>query len=572
MAATQRAGRARSAERTFRGYRLQLLYTLWRCLTGPSGGSIRLEGFEDLDVFDAEGVLAEAIQVKAYNAPLTLSDVQEEKSGSTSLRQRIAAIRALFPNARIKISSYSGFGPELAAFDEGDVAARRRVGTKVGSVGSDVELADVLEFEHCDEQAIAARVTEEVASGIAGADVTTSTELMLYWLFQAAEARATVTRDSALERLGQVGRFVSGRAAHAAEWFTSIRPLTRSVDSGALDALRVQFDNGVNVRFEHVVAGLDVLRPEKLEVVVDGFRKGSVVIIHGVSGQGKSCLAYRYMHDHVPNALGYEIRRIADLLQAQRIVLALSEHARQCTTPVYVYIDVQPGDAQWATLLEELAVVPQLRILVGIREEDWRRGRPVGASTAFHDVALTFDEVEARQIFDHYLDRGRRTFVDFDDAWRHFGGAGPLLEFTYLLTHHDTLHVRLAQQVATLRAELSPKELNFLAAILSASEFGCALNVRRASDAAKLDRPLATLDRLEREYLVRVADDPERVEGLHAVRSRIALDLVCDGAFLTWAAAAELALTALPEDAIETFLFQGLNTFTWVADHRNLAT
>jgi hypothetical protein len=557
VAVTQRSSRSRSAERTFRGYRLQLLYTLWRCLTGPSDGAIRLEGFEDLDVLGGDGVIVEAVQVKAYNTPLVLSDVQDEQTGPTSLRDRIAAVRASSPDARIKITSYSGFGPELAAFDKGDAKARRRVSAKV-RLGTGVELADVIELEECDENTIAASVFEQVATGIAGADVTTSTELMLYWLFQRAEARATITRALVLERLEQVGRFVSGRAAHAAEWFTSIRPLTRGLEHASLDALQLQFDNGVNVRFEHVVAGLDVLRPEKVQAVVDGFKKGSVVIVHGASGQGKSCLAYRFMHDHVPDALGYEIRRVADLPQAQRIVLALSEHARQCKTPVYVYVDVQPGDAQWSTLVEELAVVPQLRILVGIREEDWRRGRPVGASTVFEDLALAFDEIEARTLFDRYLDRGQRAFVDFEDAWRNFGGAGPLLEFTYLLTHHDTLHARLAQQVATLRAELSSNELTFLAAILAASEFGCALSVRRASDAANLDRPLATLERLEREYLVRVTDDPERVEGLHAVRSQIALDLVCDGAFVTWAAAAELALGALPEDAIETFLFQGL--------------
>ena len=55
------------------------------------------------------------------------------------------------------------------------------------------------------------------------------------------------------------------------------------------------------------------------------------------------------------------------------IALALVEHANALNTPLAIYIDISHRDVGWTDLIRELARHQNLKILVTIREEDWRR-------------------------------------------------------------------------------------------------------------------------------------------------------------------------------------------------------
>lgn len=547
----------RDAGSSFRGYRLQLLYTLWRVLEEPANRAVKLEGLEDLDVLDSSGALLEAVQVKAYRKPLTLSDLQKNSAGATSLDARVRQIRRTAPSGVLRIVSFSGYGDELREAWDGDKKQQLAVQSKLSSLASEVSPFEAIALDVTSEDVLRSAVFAHLQDSLAGADFESATELLLFWLFIRAEARATISRAALLNRLEGVGRFVNARTARALEWFVSILPIEDPITSPPA-GLAEQFQNGVSVRYPHVVAGLDVNRPGKLRAIHDAFTTSNVVVVHGASGQGKSCLAYRYLHDFVPGLLRYEVGPLAGLEQAQRVATVLVDHIRHAQLPIFIYIDVGPGDESWVTIVERLTTWPNVHVLVTIREEDWARGRPVGARVSFADIELLFDKTEAQMLFDAFTAQGQLEFVDFADAWRMFGAGGPLLEFTYILLHHETLHQRLRQQTATLLNELQAQELLFVRAILSAGEYGCQLDLSRLLATVPLPRPQTTIARLEAEYLIRRDDAGANIEGLHPVRSSIAQSFLSDPIISPWQVSARTALAALPESQLERFLFETL--------------
>ena len=76
-----------SAISALKGYRTQFLYSLYYILSSLSDDFIyRLEGEEDLDVFDNNGKLHFAIQLKNLGKPITLSDILSDSKTSFIIR------------------------------------------------------------------------------------------------------------------------------------------------------------------------------------------------------------------------------------------------------------------------------------------------------------------------------------------------------------------------------------------------------------------------------------------------------------------------------------------------------
>jgi hypothetical protein len=85
--------------------------------------------------------------------------------------------------------------------------------------------------------------------------------------------------------------------------------------------------------------------------IAQGFQNTNVVIIHAASGQGKSTLAYRHLHDMYPNKWRFSIKRVQDVQHALQIALALSGFAEAVEVPIAVYLDVHPRDTEWTELV-----------------------------------------------------------------------------------------------------------------------------------------------------------------------------------------------------------------------------
>lgn len=566
----------------YRGYRLQALYTLSRVLerAGGDGFVYQPEGREDLAVFSAGQALLEIIQVKQRTQNLALSSFEPEKRDS--FFNRVAAELKTNPEARILIVAFGSVGPELEKAVAEDGPDRARVARKLANHKhlSEAEAAflfEKIQLVLVDEDDLRHRVYAALEGSLAGVDTNSAFELLSYWLYVCAEKKTKIARGDVIERVNAAGRFAASRAAHHKEWFTSVVPLEGEVTTGETpgrDELSDEFYRGISTRYEHILAGLDVARPQKLQEIAAKFGDKRVVIVHAASGQGKTTLAYRYLHEYFPREWRFRVRSLAGREHALSVALALTAHADAVGAPLAIHLDVSPQDQGWVELVKQLSTHRSVRVLVTVREEDWRRASVSVAEFEFGEVELSFDRTEAGAIYESLVrKRPPADLLDFEEAWEKFGGAGPLMEFIYLVTQGDSLRQRLSQQVAHLENEVREGRLNAaelellrLASIASASE--ARLLLRPLVERLVLPAPQSTLRLFEKEYLLRVSDDGSRVQGLHPIRSMILTDLLTDATFAPWDDVASACLPFIDEEDVGGFLLHAFSRH--FGEHVNL--
>lgn len=555
---------AAGAKAALQGFRLQALYTLAALLRPGSENLIfHPEGKEDLDVY-AGSELRRVIQVKAHAGPLSLSALGLSQDDSFLRR---AADFAPRQGLEIVVATFGPIGPELEGAWAGEAKHRDAVAAKLREQKfSDEKIGNLfasVRFEPVHEAALGREVFDFLSESLLGGDPQSAFDLLVAWLYNAAEERRRITTADVRDRITRVGRYLAERAAHHQEWFTSIVPLADALlTAERREELAREYHRGVSARFDHIIAGQDVVREEKLRRIDEAFSDSKVVIIHGASGQGKSTLGLRYLHDFVPAAWRFSIRFVADRTHALRVATALAGHLRAVAAPMYVYLDVSPRDADWPELVRVLAEQPDVKVLITIREEDLARVSVSEAELGFpRAVQLQLTEAEARQIYDKLVARRPADrFLSFLEAWAQFGGQGPLLEFTYLISQSETLEATLRAQVRRLRDEvrrgdLPEADLAFLRLASVAGAYEARADVAGLAAAAGLADPAGTLELLESEYLVRRSREGRYVESLHPIRSAILAAELTDPAFAPWAESAVLCIDHLPETDLEAFLF-----------------
>lgn len=556
------------ASASFRGYRHQCLYTLHRALTLSIDEVVQPEGIEDLAVFDGAH-LAEVCQVKSVGEPLA---VHHLKAARGSFFTRAAAVLREDPNCDLRIVSFGPVGPELAAAIASDGPERSRVISKLSadSSVSPEELRAVFERLHpideVTEPALEGSIESRLAQLVTGIDAKASLDLLMFWVYRFAEARSALTRARVEKQLVDVGRYLSERTAHHLEWFTTIEPLEDlTIDATRRDALAAEIHHGMQARWEHIQAGVTVPRPAQLGRIEDALRDKRVAVVHGASGQGKSTLAYQFMRD-LPEVWRFRVRRIDDREHAARIAMLLASFGRTLELPAYVLVDVGASDTSWPELVARMYEEENLRILVAIREEDWRRSEPSRATFDLADVPLyELQRPEAEDIF-RGLDATARSreILDFEQAWTTFGGEGPLLEFVHVATQGSTLRDVLREQLGRIldearRGTRPSQEIDLLRHVAVASAYGARLRLGDLVEALSVPAPVRAVDLLEREYLVRVEEGGAAITGLHPVRSGIIADLLTDPVLDPWLTTARSCLPLLYEEDLEIFLLHAFS-------------
>lgn len=552
------------------GYRVQALYSLKRILSQVSSDCVfKLEGLEDLDVLNGSGHIVELIQVKKYDS-LKLSDLAPlSLSKSGSFFGRVIHALGQDDTRAIKLVNFGRIGPEMGGAWEGNKKEMQNITRKLVEAGFSQPQVDSI-FNHVELISIDEEQEEEEVYGLlrgmlAGIDPTHAFELLHYWLFLCMEQRITVIQADAIDKITHVGRFLAERRDQHDQWFTTIQPLEdRQITADEYEGLQKEFFEGGFTRYEHILAGLDFYREQKLAALNAGFQSHNVVIVHAASGQGKTTLAYRYLHDRFPSNSRFAIQRIESIQHALHVASALNGHANALQAPMAILVDVNPRDTAWPELIKQLARHPYLQALVTIREEDFRRANVSGTEFGFIDVDLDFDEQEAKLIFERAKTAlSQTTFLDLEEAWDAFGRSGPLLEFVYLLTQTISLRQRLESQVNRIRDEvreknLAPDELQFLRLIATATAFEARLNTRKLISSLDLPDPDRTLQFYEKEYLIRVSGEGQYVEGLHAIRSGILVDLLTSVDVTPWLEIAVDVLPMIVEEDLESYILHTL--------------
>lgn len=556
------------ANQALRGYRRQTLYALSRVIgVRDNDDTFQLELYEDFAVVDQDGKPLEIVQVKDYSDDLNFSTLRD-------FFYRTAIQLRSNPNTSTKVVSFGSVGPELdkAWQEEGKERerVREKLSKKVQGIGRGATLteADIdrvfssVEIVKVDEGTLESEVFAFLNNTLAGGQPNHAFELLQAWLLRLSEKSARVTYGEVLDRLTNVGKYLRAREEHHQQWFTSVKPLEDElVAEKELDLLREDFYQGINTKYRHVLGNIDAVRAAKLQKIRQGFDASNVVIVHGASGQGKSTLAYRYLHDYVPSSSRFEIVAIEDSRHALDIARALSGHFQAIGTEMYVYIDAQPSNNFWTQVVQELSEYSGLKLLITVREEDFRRIDTPGTALGLPEtIELTFTRAEGEEIYqDLAKHRAPEHILGFEEAWERFGSSGPLLEFVYLVTQNESLRERLAKQVKHLedevrRGDLAPSEFDLLRVVAAASAYGTRLDLAKLIKRLGLTVPKATVERYEKEYLLRTSMDGRYIEGLHSLRSTILTDLLTDPVLQPWHEVVEPIIKTAVESDLEAFL------------------
>jgi hypothetical protein len=555
------------ATAAYRGYRLQALYALFRIL--DQNGDNRLifqpEVLEDLSIQDEKGNLLEVIQVKSGH--LTLSSFKE------SFFIRINSLIKSQNPPRIVVASFSDVGPELLQAIKKEGPERERVAKKLKAkykiIHSREEakiLLEHLELKYLNELELKEIVYGHLKNSLIGMDPESAFDLLNFWLYIYSEKKHAIAKSDIIKKIENIGKFLAARAAYHDEWFRSIKPIDDlQIDSEKSSKLYEEFYHGISARYDHILSNTDALRPTKIQEITVKFKESRVVIIHGASGQGKTTLAYRYLHDYFPNMWRFEVELIENRLHANNIACAIIGHADAIGIPIAIFIDVSAKDLDWPVLVEQLAYHQNIRILVSIREEDYRRSSIQDFKIQFRDIDLAFDIFEAQEIYRSLEETMiSRQFLSFEEAWKAFGGGGPLMEFVYLVTQGESLQKRLKEQVVRLEdesrhGEIEPGEIELLRLVSVASAYNARFKIEQLIDCLKLAAPRRTFELFEKEYLLRLSTDGSLVSGLHPIRSEILVDLLTDPVITPWSECAIMSLPYIFELDIENFLLHAFS-------------
>lgn len=557
------------ATASYRGYRKQALYALSRICSNSPQHFFQPEKYEDLTIFDDTSKVLEVIQVKDYSDPLSISDFSSPDKSDSFFRRSLQLVKE-HPAANIKIVSFGPIGKEMADAWNGDKSARELIRKKLNKHGFTPQEADKLficvSIHKEDEERLTDQILSDIRKSLAGIDPASTLDLLHFWLFRASENKEVITYGGLKEKVNSVGRYLAERATHHREWFTSIVPLEDNIiREDERDTLAKEFYQGIGTQYRHILSGFDVRRQDKLRAIDFALNNKRVVVIHGASGQGKSTLAYRYLHDFFPEQWRFEIRLVENRQHALQIARALEGHARAINVPMVVYIDVSPRDIGWSDLVKELSIQKNIYVLVTIREEDFRRTYISRSDFDFETIELTFNETEAIEIFESLTAVQRSGhFLSFDEAWKRFGSKGPLLEFVYLVTQNEALQDRLRSQIARLQdlvreGKFGRNEIKMLRMVAVASAYDARLAIEPLCRYLDLIEPSRTIELFESEFLLKQSSDKRNIEGLHPIRSSIMSEFLTDDSSNPWL---EVALECLPiivEDDLEVFL---LHTFS----------
>jgi hypothetical protein len=568
-----------NASATYRGFRNQALYVLYRLLTDEAAADqiYRPESAEDLAIYQAGEVLIEAIQVKDYSSGLSLSAFKPESP--KGFFARFQARRNQHPHCTTKLVILGTLGPELLGAIEGDHAHRGRVVAKLSEANQSLSPQDISTMLdalrgnviHSNATNLLSAVSETLRDSAVAGDLNVTINLLIYWIFEASENMRDLTKDGLLKQLTRISVYLAVLRDNSAHWGSTIRSIEEtSLDESQRAQLIAQYRRGVQARWEHILADADCVRTDRLLEIHHKIQSQPVVIVRGASGQGKSSLGWRYLRDFCPEGVRFHVRLVEGRQHALQIANALGDHVRKLNLQAVAYLDVAPADSGWTELVRELAV-SGLKVLITVREEDFRRANIALGDFAYAEVVLEgITKEEAEPIFSVLAGSNESPQVDFEEAWSVFasGDQGPLLEFTYLAFAGESLDSRIASQVnriqrdaTTGRNDLTSAHIELLALASIAAETGASVNLESLCTAVELNPLLLPLNQLANEYLLQQSTDGSAttITGLHALRSRAVVKALFSEAPERWAIYAARVLPLIVDQDLGVFLLSAFS-------------
>ena len=540
------------AQAAWKGFSSQTLYIASRLISDKDGYEYYPEDVEDL-VIKKNNVVIEAVQVKNISASLTLSSLAGTKTSQSGegFFNRMCSLHEQYPSFNnVNVVYFNSLGTELQEIQEGNANTKRTIIKKLvddhGLCEEDaIWLIDSLHFEKVNLNDLDSNIQNQITDYVPVMSAPTlAKELLIQHISVLSKSKGYTTLQLWEEKIHEIGTNIASLDGFYKEYNKSLVRLDEFKLNDDYVHLQKEYSQGIAAHPSHIRNNLDFKRNYWMEEIQSVIDTKGVAIVKGVSGQGKSTLCYRYLMDTYPEGCVFCVRIIANEGQAQSLVSALDGLGKH-NESLIIYIDVQQGETLWAFLLQELQVRGlSIPVLISIRDEDYNQTSISGKQIKYGIVELTLTKEEAEQIYNTYTEtKPHEEHRTFEEAWEIFGGQGPLIEFTYFITHNQVLAQRLHEQIdALLQERISDEWLELLQVVCYVGRLGCSINITDVKNEIHCSNIYAAIRRLQDEYLIKVVDE-NTIEALHPVRAKIIFDVLCN---LIYTSSKEIVFKALP--------------------------
>lgn len=509
----------RGASSAWEGFQRQTIYICSRIAEGVKANYLP-ETVEDLAVIFPDESL-ELVQVKSISSDFTLSVLKPNKEDS--FFRHIIHFYKLGIRVIPKIVVFGKLGAEMANFVSGDVSSKNAIAKKLSNYFPDQAdfvsyLLETLIVEECEEDALKDCIYRNlgdffeasVAPDMVFRELTTKVE-------ECSRSRGSIDGDWLISASRQIAQKAAALRGCANQYGITIQPLSNIASESLGSEDQLNYRLGVSARLSHIINGFDVARPRLFMAIEQAFTRSRIVLVRGASGQGKSTACYRYLYDK-GLFWSFSISSAMDEKDANEIAACLRGLSEETHEPVYAYIDGATGRG-WSSLANEInKSVPNVRLLVSIREEDLNESPATEWNFSCSYVYAKLDKDEAREIFEYF--KTETAFPSFEESWKSFGGEGPLMEYIFSITQGVSLKRMLRSQVATIAAHADDKELTclYIASVLGSE--GVPTSVRALKATVQCSGLYRFLLSIRDEHLIRILDNGLLLP-LHPYRSMI---------------------------------------------------
>lgn len=514
------------ARAAWKGFSSQTVYIAYRLMILEDMMDMYPENVEDL-MIKKDNKVEELIQIKNLSADLTLSNFKPKEKDS--FFRRVLDYKS--DNIKIKIISFGNIGTELEQVENRNEDGIKSFKKKMLSYNYTEEEIDWI-IEHIEikkeneeslKKSIFEKINNDFKTSIADKIIFDCLINYISNLSRKVEMTNNKIWNSKVNDI--IKDIVSIKGMHE-QYGKTIFNLSDYKTEKSVEVLSEEYRNGIDANPDHIRNNLDIYRDKWIEKIKKAYELNNVVLIKGISGQGKSTLAYRFLIDNFNEEFVFVIEHIRDYKQAEDILAAIGGLSRSKSKETIIYMDITPYDTSWKWILEQMQKRNlNIKVLITIREEDYRRNNINNGLYDLKEIEITLEKDEAEELYDIY---GSDYFLNFEDAWHSFGKKGPFMEFIYLLSEKQKLRDKLSSQIDNIIENEDDADI-WLKLLLIVSyagrdnykiDFEILVSKINSSSFSKM------LKNMQKEYLIKLDESSKYIISTHALRAKMISDII----------------------------------------------
>ncbi len=512
----------------WKGFSSQTVYIAYRLMILEDKFDMYPENVEDL-MIKKDDEVKELIQVKNLSTDLTLSDLEPKKSDS--FFRRILDYKS--EDLKIKVISFGNIGYELDQVNKRNEQCIKSFKNKMLSYGYTNEDIDWIikhiEIKKENEELLRKNILLKINKDFKTSIATNIIFDCLINYISSLSRKVQMTNNKIWNnKVNDIIKDIVSIKGMYEQYGKTILNLSDYKTDKSIEVLLNEYRNGFDAKPDHIRNNLDIYRGKWIKNIEDAYKDNNVVVIRGISGQGKSSLAYRFLIDNFNEEFVFVVEHIRDFKQAEDIIVAINGLACSKTQETIIYIDITPYDTSWKWILEQIQKRDlNIKVLITIREEDYRRSNINSGLYELKEIEITLEKDEAEELYNIY---GSNYFLNFEEAWYSFGANGPFMEFMYMLSEKQTLTDKLTSQIDNIIENESDADnwLKLLLIVSFAGKDNYKINFEILTEKINSNNFSKILKNLQKEYLIKLEKNSKYIVSTHALRAKILSNIIMD--------------------------------------------